>query len=169
MGGSWLQKSFPYNRPFFEPPAGLLGNRSILVLPYLINFLKMKIKFFTATTTIAFAIAAFIVAAASSSCGKDDEQPKVDCSTVTGATFTTNSGKIAAILESKCGITDCHSAGGEGAAHWEWEADYATVQPHFDHMLDAVEEGIMPDVGTTPLTEEEKDQLLCWKEAGFPE
>lgn len=129
----------------------------------------MKIKYFTATTTVAFAIAAFIVAAASSSCGKDDDQPKVDCSTVTGATFTTNSGKIAAILESKCGIAACHAAGGAGAEHWEFAADYDTVKEHFGHMLEAVESGKMPEEGSTELTDEEMGQLLCWQEAGFPE
>ncbi len=102
-------------------------------------------------------------------CGKDDDKPAVDCSNVTGATFTSNGGKLAALLETKCGISGCHAAGGTGAAHWEWEADYAAVQPHFDHMLDAVEEGEMPEAGSTTLTDKETDLLLCWKEAGFPE
>lgn len=109
------------------------------------------------------------VFAAVSACNKDDGQPAVDCSTVTGTTFTSNGGKLAALLETKCGITDCHAAGGEGAAHWEWTTDYAAVQPHFGHMLEAVEAGIMPEAGSTPLTDEEKDLLACWKEAGFPE
>lgn len=129
----------------------------------------MKIKFFATTTTVAFAIAAFILAAATTSCNKDDDQPKVDCSTVTGATFTSNSGKIAAILESKCGITGCHAAGGAGTVHWEWTNDYDTVKEHFGHMLEAVEEGTMPQAGSPSLTDEETDQLLCWKEAGFPQ
>ena len=100
------------------------------------------------------------------SCKKKDD---VDCSTVTGATFTSNSGVIASILESKCSTANCHKAGGAGSAHWEWVANYDTVQQHFEHMLEAVEKGEMPEAGSTQLTTEEKNQLICWKNSGYPE
>jgi uncharacterized membrane protein len=119
---------------------------------------------FSIKTVVALLFLGFFIMNA---CKKDDD--KVDCSKVTGATFTSNSGKIAAILESRCGVATCHAPGGEGAIHWEWEVNYDSIQPHFDHMLEAVESGEMPEAGSTPLTEEEKDRLLCWKEAGFPE
>ena len=99
-------------------------------------------------------------------CKKDDD---VDCSKVTGATFSTNSGKIAAILENKCATTGCHATGGSGAVHWEWEANYDTVQQHFEHMLEAIEAGEMPEAGSTELTDEEMNQLECWKNSGYPE
>lgn len=102
-------------------------------------------------------------------CKKEDNKREVDCTTVTGATFTTNSGKLATILESKCGVSGCHASGGEGAQHWEWAADYNAVKPHFDHMLEAVEDGSMPEAGSAQLTDEELDLLTCWKKAGFPE
>lgn len=97
-----------------------------------------------------------------------NKEESVDCSTVTGATFSSNSGKIASILETKCAATGCHAAGGDGAQHWEWVANYDTIQPHFEHMLEAIEGGEMPEAGSTELTTEEKDQLECWKNAGYP-
>lgn len=127
--------------------------------------MKNPILVFWKTTLVMFALATVTLLA----CGKDDDKPKVDCSTVTGATFTTNNAKIATILESKCATTDCHASGGAGSAHWEWSTDYDTVKEHFGHMLEAVESGEMPDEGSTELTDEEMDQLLCWQEAGFPE
>ncbi len=102
-------------------------------------------------------------------CKKDDNKREVDCSTVTGATFSINSGKIAAILETKCGVSSCHATGGAGAAHWKWEADYNAIKPHFGHMFEAVEDGSMPEAGSTKLTEEELDLITCWSESGFPE
>ena len=130
----------------------------------------MKSKFSKATAKVALSIAAFVaIMATVTSCKDDDGKPKVDCSTVTGATFTSNSGKVAALLESKCATAGCHATGGAGAEHWEWSTDYDTVKEHFGHMLEAVEAGTMPEEGSTELTDEEMDQLLCWQEAGFPE
>ncbi len=103
-------------------------------------------------------------------CSKnDDDQPSVDCSTISGATFTSSAGKVANLLETKCGISGCHAAGGSGAAHWQWQLNYAALEPHFDHMLEEVQAGTMPPAGATPLTTAEKDLLLCWKASGFPE
>ena len=79
----------------------------------------MKFKFFNATATVALSMAAFVVAVAMTSCKDDDGKPKVDCTTVTGATFTSNSGKMATLIESKCATAGCHATGGAGAEHWE--------------------------------------------------
>ena len=127
--------------------------------------MKNPILIFGKTTLVMASIVILTLIA----CGKNDVKPTVDCNTLTGVTFISNSGQIAAILESNCGITDCHAAGGDGAEHWEWEADYDAVEPHFDHMLEAVEDGTMPEAGLTPLSETDKNLLLCWKEAGFPQ
>ncbi len=113
----------------------------------------MKSLIFKASAALVVGI--FIVVNA---CKKDD---KVDCSTVTGATFTTNFGKIAPLLETKCATAGCHATGGAGAVHWEWEANYDTLQPHFEHMLEAIKNGEMPEAGSTELTAEEKDRLEC--------
>jgi uncharacterized membrane protein len=130
-------------------------------------FLIMKkyISVFGKTMLVMAAIASITFFAA---CKKDDKRV-VDCSAVTGATFSTNSGKLSAILAIKCGASACHSAGGAGAGHWEWSADYNAVKPHFEHMLEAVEDGDMPEAGSPKLTEEELDLLSCWKESGYPE
>ena len=83
--------------------------------------------------------------------------------------FNSNRGQTATLRESKCATAGCHATGGAGGEHWEWSTDYDTVKEHFGHMLEAVEAGTMPEEGSTELTDEEMDQLLCWKEAGFPE
>jgi hypothetical protein len=97
-----------------------------------------------------------------------DKDGKVDCSSVSGATFSTNSGKISSILETKCSTANCHAAGGLGSAHWTWSANYDDVKQHFDHMLESVDKGTMPKSGSPTLTDGEKDQLECWKNAGYP-
>ncbi len=114
-----------------------------------------------------FWVVVLITLMLSNACKKDTN--KVDCSTVTGATFTSNSGKIASILEAKCSNASCHGTGGAGTSHWARSTDYETVKEHFEHMLEAVEEGTMPQAGSTQLTDEEKDQLECWKNSGYPE
>lgn len=70
--------------------------------------------------------------------------------------------------ETKCATTNCHAAGGAGAVHWKCVANYDTIQQHFVHMSEAIEEGSMPETGSTELTDEEKDRLECWKESGYP-
>lgn len=127
--------------------------------------MKNSIYVFWKTKVVILTLATVTLPA----CDKGNDKPKVDCSTVTGSTFTSNSGKIATILESKCATAGCHAAGGAGTVHWEWSTDYDTVKEHFGHMLEAVESGEMPEEGSTELTDEEMNQLLCWQEAGFPE
>lgn len=114
----------------------------------------------------ASAVLTVVVLLLANACKKEDDP--VDCSKVAGATFSTNSGKIATLLENKCATTGCHAAGGAGSVHWEWEANYDTLQPHFEHMLEAIEAGEMPEAGSTKLTAEEMDQLECWKNSGYP-
>jgi uncharacterized membrane protein len=128
---------------------------------FTIKFLHMNSLIFRSSGVILF-----VILVLSNACKKDDNG--VDCSTVTGATFTTNSGKIASILGAKCSNANCHGTGGAGAVHWAWSTDYEMVKEHFEHMLEAIEEGSMPKAGSTQLTDEEKDQLECWKSSGYP-
>lgn len=101
------------------------------------------------------------------SCKKDD---KLDCSTITGATFSTNAGKMQAILSNKCGLSACHGIGGAGAGEWTYSTQYSSVQPHFNKMYDAVfVKKTMPKTGATQLTQAELDVFQCWKESGFLE
>jgi uncharacterized membrane protein len=107
------------------------------------------------------------VALVTNACKKDDE---VDCSKVTGATFTTNSGKMHAIIASKCTNGNCHNVGNDGAQHWAYYAEYDSLTTHFDHMYEAVIiEKEMPQAGSPQLTQDELDAFECWKQAGFPE
>lgn len=100
---------------------------------------------------------------------KNDDEPKVDCSKVTGATFTTNSGKAESLLKSKCDGASCHAVGGDAASHWALNGDYDKMKVHFDHMYEeAIEEKKMPPAGAPALTQAEIDLFQCWKEAGFP-
>ncbi|MFN4254421.1 MAG: hypothetical protein ACK4Q5_05405 [Saprospiraceae bacterium] len=100
---------------------------------------------------------------------KTEEGREVDCGKVTGATFTSNSGKMQTIVANKCGTSTCHAAGGDGSQHWAYSAEYDSLTPHLDHMYEGVIlEKAMPPAGATPLTEDELDLIQCWKEAGFP-
>ena len=108
----------------------------------------------------------FVVLVANA-CKKDD---KVDCSTVAGATFTSNGGKMQALLQNKCSSTSCHGTGGEGTQHWTYYAEYDSLTPHFEHMYEAVVlEKEMPQAGSPQLTQEELDVFECWKQSGFLE
>jgi|GEM_PF-1297517 len=101
------------------------------------------------------------------SCKKDD---KLDCSTLTGATFSTNAGKMQAILANKCALPACHGVGGAGSANWTYSTDYNSIIPHFDGMYESVfVNKTMPKTGATPLTQSELDAFQCWKDSGFPE
>lgn len=94
----------------------------------------------------------------------------MDCSTLTGATFSTNAGKMQAILANKCGLPACHGVGGAGAGEWTYSAQYNSVQPHFNKIYDAaVVKKTMPKAGATQLTQAELDVFQCWKESGFLE
>jgi len=110
-------------------------------------------------------LSVFVLLTADACKSKDD---KLDCSSVSGATFSANSGKISSIIETKCGTANCHAAGGLGSGNWEWSADYDNLKPYFDQMMESVEKGTMPKAGSPTLTDGEKDQLECWKNAGFP-
>ncbi|MBP6810748.1 MAG: hypothetical protein KA138_04485 [Saprospiraceae bacterium] len=124
----------------------------------------MLIKTSTVWTT---AILLFIfVALVTNACKKDD---KLDCSKVIGATFSSNSGKMQAILTNKCTNGNCHNVGNDGAQHWAYYAEYDSLTPHFDHMYEAVIiEKEMPQAGSPQLTQDELDAFECWKQAGFP-
>lgn len=101
-------------------------------------------------------------------CKKSDTAPDVDCSTVTGATFTTNSGKMASILSTKCGTgTACH---GQGSSYdWQYTGNYDDMKTHFSHMYsETVLDKAMPPKGSTQLTQEEINQFECWKQSSFP-
>ena len=115
------------------------------------------------TALLLLALFAF----ATNACKKDDD--KVDCSKITGSTFSSNSGKMQAILSNKCGSGTCHGAGGGGTAHWTYSAQYESISTHFDHMYESVfVDKTMPQSGSPALTQDELDVFQCWKEAGFP-
>ncbi|MBN8679218.1 MAG: hypothetical protein J0M29_13400 [Chitinophagales bacterium] len=125
----------------------------------------MQLKISAIWVTTLFITAMFILA--TNACKKDE---KVDCSKITGATFSSNSGKMQAILASKCTNGNCHNVGNDGAQHWAYYTEYDSLTPHFEHMYEAVViEKEMPQAGSPQLTEEEIDAFECRKQAGFPE
>lgn len=112
-------------------------------------------------------VCCILLAVAINACKKDND--KVDCSKVNGATFTTNGGRMQAVLASKCTNGNCHNAGNDGSQHWVYSAEYDSLTQHFEHMYEAViVEKEMPQAGSPQLTEEELDVFECWKQAGFP-
>jgi uncharacterized membrane protein len=109
-----------------------------------------------------------VIFAIISSC--KEENTDDDCSGVTGATFSSNAGKVQNILAAKCAVTTCHAAGGAGTAHWTYSAEYDSISEHFHHMYEAViEEGEMPPDTAVQLTQEEINVFKCWEQSGFPE
>lgn len=125
----------------------------------------MRIKTPAVWNTALFLLT-FVVFVANA-CKKDDD--KLDCSKITGATFSSNGGKMQAIFASKCTNGNCHNVGNDGAQHWAYYAEYDSLTPHFEHMYEAVViEKEMPQAGSPQLTQEELDAFECWKQAGFP-
>jgi mono/diheme cytochrome c family protein len=68
------------------------------------------------------------------------------------------SGQVQAIFQSKCGA--CHAPGGMKAD--KPFLTYAQIKPASTSILTRVERCEMPQVGATPLTEEERLALLAW-------
>lgn len=125
----------------------------------------MHLKLSIVWATTFFLTAVFILV--NVACKKDG---KVDCNKVTGATFSSNNGKMQSILATKCTNGNCHNVGNDGAQHWAYYTEYDSLTPHFEHMYEAVViEKEMPQAGSTQLTEEEIDAFECRKQAGFPE
>ncbi len=100
---------------------------------------------------------------------KNDSR-NVDCDLISGATFTSDSGQMQAILENRCGVSGCHAPGGEGTDEWTYYDEYDSLQVHFEDMYhEAIEEGEMPPDTATQLSGDEKDIFECWQQSGFPE
>ncbi len=100
-------------------------------------------------------------------CKKDDS---INCSAVSGAKFTSNSGMVSNLLATKCGNSNCHSQGAEGAEHWYYIPNYDSLTRHFDHFYEAIIlESKMPPDTSIQLTDEELNIIKCWKVNGFPE
>jgi hypothetical protein len=127
----------------------------------------MKIKVLAFTGLLLFCGVVFF-----SACEKEEDNPggnTLDCSTVTGATYTSNSGKIKSILESKCASGSCHGAGGSGRRDWAYADTYAGNQASFNKIVSAIKNGTMPKSGSPRLSQTELDQITCWSQNGFKE
>jgi hypothetical protein len=98
---------------------------------------------------------------------KGDE---LDCGAISGATFTSNSGEILNLLDTRCNLSGCHATGGFGTTVWTFSTDYNTLSPVFEQMYQAVVvNSIMPPDSASQLTSDEIDLFTCWQDAGFPE
>jgi hypothetical protein len=92
----------------------------------------------------------------------------LDCSTITGATYNSNGGKIESIVINKCSGAACHSSGGTGSIHWT-VGSYETLGTHFfDEAVESLKNGEMPPAGSPKLTGTELDQIECWADSGYP-
>jgi hypothetical protein len=126
----------------------------------------MKIKLLTIMGSMLFSSLVCL-----SACEGDDPTPTpdLDCSTVTGATYTSNGGRIKSILENKCASGSCHGVGGSGRRDWAYADTYAGNQASFNRIVNAIKNGSMPKAGSTRLTQTELDQITCWSQNGFKE
>ncbi len=86
----------------------------------------------------------------------------VDCNKY-NSTYNSN---MKAIIDSKCGT--CHTAGGSAQFSGIYDS-YSDMKNGLDVMWLEIKEGRMPQPGSTPLTDAEKEAFECWEKAGFPE
>ncbi len=101
------------------------------------------------------------------SCTSNFNSSTIDCSTVTGATFNTNSGKLEALITTRCSGSSCHSAGGREAGRFLAIDNYNSVKPFLTQGANSVLRGNMPQGSSLSTTE--LAQWQCWKDAGFPQ
>lgn len=92
------------------------------------------------------------------SCKYETVSDVVSCSTLTGATYSSNGGQIQSIMTSKCSGATCHVPGGEGAHHWVL-GSYSSVSVVFTHCLETIENSEMPPSGSAKLTTDEKNKF----------
>jgi len=90
-----------------------------------------------------------------------------DCTTITGATFSTNSGKLSSMIQSKCSGSTCHSPGGKEAKEFLATTDYNAITSFLSRGATSVLNGSMPE--GSKLSTAELELWQCWKESGFPQ
>ncbi len=88
-----------------------------------------------------------------------------DCSTVTGATFTSNNGQLSSMIQSKCSGSTCHSTGAKEAHEFLATTDYNAIKSFLAKGANSVLNGSMPE--GSKLTSAELGLWQCWKESGF--
>lgn len=98
-------------------------------------------------------------------CKDDSTTNTVDCSTVSGAAFSTNNGLMSAMIQSKCSGSSCHSAGGKEAKEFLASSDYNTIKSYLSKGATSVLNGSMPE--GSKLSTSELNLWQCWKENGF--
>lgn len=84
---------------------------------------------------------------------------------VVGDNVVTFTNHIRPLLVSKC--APCHTTGTQSRQGMDWDL-YADTERRFDDILRTTQNGSMPP-GSNDLTQEEIDQLIAWRDAGFPE
>ena len=114
-------------------------------------------------------IIVFVLIVSWSSCSKNNVAyvSTTDCSTVVGATFSSNTGQMYSIISSKCGGTTCHRAGGSESGRFLVTNNYASIKPFLTTATRSVLDGSMPETGSLSTAELEKWQ--CWSNNGFPQ
>jgi hypothetical protein len=99
------------------------------------------------------------------SCGK--ESSETDCSTVTGATFTSSGGRMSSLIASSCSGNSCHSVSSPHAGKFLASTVYASVKPFLAAGAREVINKRMPE--GNPLPDSQIQLWQCWQDAGFPE
>lgn len=112
-------------------------------------------------TSLLASSLAFIATLAVVACEKEGTTT-VDCNKY-NSTYNSN---MKAIIDSKCGT--CHTTGGSAQFSGVYDT-YADMKNGLDVMWLEIKEGRMPQPGSTPLTDAEKEAFECWEKAGFPE
>jgi hypothetical protein len=94
-----------------------------------------------------------------SSCNPESN---VDCSKY-NSTYNSN---MKAIIDNKC--VSCHSVDGSAESNGIYTT-YSSMKSVVSQTWEEINAGRMPKVGSTQLTDAEKEAWECWKNAGYPE
>ncbi len=101
-----------------------------------------------------------------SSCTKD-KLPEPQVNSACDTLMPVYIGTIKPIIDSKCAIPGCHSAGSSAGDF----TTYESMLPRLDNgrfKKRTLDQRDMPPQGSEPLTEEELLLIECWINAGFP-
>lgn len=114
---------------------------------------------------LAASVGLFLITFAVMQGCKADELPEPENPTFCDSITATYNAAAKSIIDSKCALSGCH-----GGPQSPSLSSYATISAVTDRIaVRALDVQNMPPAGMPQLTEEEKDILNCWRNAGFPE
>lgn len=116
---------------------------------------------------ILFAMACGIAGIWACTKTSNEDTTSNDCNGIEGATFSSNNGKVLAIMTGKCAGSSCHSPGGKEADEFLVSSDLSGITSMLSKASSEVLDKSMPPGGG--LTDSEIAVWKCWKASGYPQ